>query len=87
MKKFFIKKYIDKITINDIESFALKNNIYLNNQELNIIFNLIKSNWENILNNTNETLAYLKQEFNYETYIKIENLCFMYKQKYQNYLN
>lgn len=87
MKKFFIKKYIDKITINDIESFALKNNIYLNNQELNIIFNLIKSNWENILNNTNETLAYLKQEFNYETYIKIENLCFIYKQKYQNYLN
>ena len=49
MKEDIIKKYIDKITISDINSFANKNNINLNNNELNIIYKYIKNDWKTII--------------------------------------
>lgn len=87
MKKFFIKKYVDKITISDIEKFAKSNNILLSQNELSYIYQLIKENWEQILNNDDSILLKLKTKFDNDTYQKIEKLYYEYKKKYKKYLN
>ena len=45
-----IEPYINNITKNDINSFALKNNINLNNNELEFIYNFIKTRYKEVLN-------------------------------------
>ena len=59
MKKFIIKKYIDKLSIQNINNFALNNNIVLTEKELEYMYNLIKNNWEQILNNDDPILLKL----------------------------
>lgn len=86
MKKFLIKKYVDKLTTYDIEKFAKNNNIILTNNQINFFYNLIKENWEKIITNDNSILYKIKNNFNNEEYKKIEKLYYEYKQKYQNYL-
>ncbi|MCI9435082.1 MAG: hypothetical protein HFI86_07435 [Bacilli bacterium] len=87
MKNFFIKRYIDKLTMQDIKNFANSNNINLNDEQLYYIFNLIKNDWKQILNNDTYTLNKIKEKFDNETSKKIEKLYYEYKKKYQNYLS
>lgn len=87
MKNFFIKRYIDKLTIQDIKNFANSNNINLNDDQLYYIFNLIKNDWKQILNSDTYALNKLKEKFDDKNYNKIEKLYYEYKKKYQNYLN
>ena len=87
LKKFFIKKYVDKLTIQDIDNFAKSNNIYLDNEELNYMYNLIKTKWLNILSNDETILIEIKNKFNFEKSSKIENLYFEYKNKYKKFFN
>lgn len=87
MKKFFIKKYVDKLTIQDIDNFAKSNNIYLDNEELNYMYSLIKTKWLNILSNDETILIEIKNKFNFEKSSKIENLYFEYKNKYKKFFN
>lgn len=87
MKNFFIKRYIDKLTMQDIKTFASNNNIILNEEQLIYVYNLIKSEWKQILNNDTYTLNKIKEKFDSETSKKIEKLYYEYKKKYQNYLS
>ena len=43
--KGLIKNYIDKLTINNLKEFALKNNINLSNIELEYLLNLTKNHF------------------------------------------
>ena len=81
-----LKQYINKITINNINDFALKNNINLSEKELNFLFDLIKNNHENIINDIKPFETILKENLSNDNYQKINNLYYEYKQKYQNYL-
>ena len=72
-----LENYLKKLTKKDIELFATKNNIFLNNQELDYIFNIIKNNYK-ILLSPNYDLIF-QNENNY-------NLFLDYRNKYQNYL-
>lgn len=82
-----IGNYVNKMTISDVKNFALSNNINLNNTELDIVYNTIKKNWytliygdyTNIFNN-------IKDKFDTDTYKKIEELFFYFKNKYQKFL-
>lgn len=87
MKNFFIKRYIDKLTMQDVKNFANSNNVILNQKQLIYVYDLIKNNWKQILNNDTYVLVKLKQEFDSNTYEKIEKLYYEYKAKYQNYLS
>lgn len=87
MKKFIIKKYIDKLSIQNINNFALNNNIVLSEKELEYMYNLIKNNWEQILNNDDSILLKLNGNVNNESIKKIEKLYYEYKKKYKDYLN
>ncbi len=87
MKEIIIKQYIDKITIDDIYNFGVKNNIILNNKDLNLIYNCIKKNWKIIIfGDINPIFNNIKPNLDEETFNKIKNLYFKYKEKYKNYL-
>ena len=83
--KQLIKKYIEKLTINDLEKFATNNNIILNNQELETIYSFIKENWETIITDY-KAINYLKNKINNDAYSKLKELLLKYKNKYQSFL-
>lgn len=87
MKKFIIKKYIDKLSIQNINNFALNNNIVLTEKELEYMYNLIKNNWEQILSNDDSILLKLNGNVDNKSIKKIEKLYYEYKKKYKDYLN
>ena len=84
--KSLIKNYIDLLSIDKLNEFALKNDINLTDKELNYILNLIKNNWEDILTNENKYLNDLKNYLNEENYLKIKKLFIYYKNRYKGYL-
>lgn len=81
MKEKIIKSYIKIITKDDIISFAKKNNIVLNDKEVDIIYYEIKNNYENILNNPKEELYKIKNKVTTNTYNKIYELYTIYYPK------
>ena len=78
-----IKKYIDKLTIDDIRKYSLKNDISLNQQELNFIYNTIKNDYNKLLSdNYTEILDKLKKNLSKDNYDKIVFLFHKYKKEY-----
>ena len=43
-----IKSYIKYLKKSDVENYALENNIKLNNKEIDIIYNTIINEWEEL---------------------------------------
>lgn len=82
-----IERYIDKLSIEDVNNFAIKNNIYLSPEELNFTYAFIKKNWQPILSNPNMlNLDRYKDKFSEENLLKIKKLFKEYSIKYKNYL-
>ena len=86
MKNIILKSYVNKLSINDIKLFCDKNNLMLDNYELNIIYNYIKKNYINIINDENKTLSDAKELLSNSSYEKIKELYLIYRNKYKNYL-
>lgn len=88
MYELIIRNYINNLSINDIITFANKNDIYLNENEINYIYKTIKCNYKDLLGSNyqcilNEASNYL----NKDNYKKICNLYFDYRNKFKNFLN
>ncbi len=82
-----IGNYVNKMTINDVKNFALSNNINLNNTELDIVYNTIKKNWYTLIyGDYTSIFNNIKDKFDTDTYKKIEELFFYFKNKYQKFL-
>ena len=76
----FIESYINNITKEQINTFALNNNINLNRNELDFIYNFLKTRYKDILNNPNSfSLTKYKENFSNENFIKINGLVNRYK--------
>lgn len=86
MFKNVILNYASKITKNDIDNFAKSNNVELKNYEIDVIYNEVKNNVANWLENTDEALKKIKDKLEQQTYLEIKKLVIFYKEKYQNYL-
>jgi len=70
-----IEPYINNITKEDINNFALKNNINLNKNELDFIYNFIKTRYKDVLMNPNNfSLVKYKNNFSNENFIKINDI-------------
>lgn len=87
MYELIIKNYINNLTKNDIVYFALKNNITLNDQEVDYVYKNIKCNYKVLLSDNYECLfkearCYLKDE----NYQKIYNLFLEYRNKFKKFL-
>lgn len=87
MYEFLIKNYISKLTLTDIDEFAKKNGIELNEDELRLVEQHIRKDWHTIIyGNPRPILDNLKSKLNNLQYKKIENLYIEFKDKYENYL-
>lgn len=78
MKEFIIKSYIKNLTKQDIVNYSLKNNISLTNYELDYIYNNIKNNYKDILNNPTTYLNEIQNNVSTTTYNKIYELYTIY---------
>ena len=75
-----VESYINKMTKSDINNFAIKNNINLNSNELDFIYNFIKTKYKEVLNNPNNfNLVKYKNNFSNENFIKINAIVNRYK--------
>lgn len=79
MKKELIKNYISKITKDDIISYIAKENVYANEEEVDLIYNAIKNDYEYLLNND-----FMKYISNYKLNIN-EDLYNKIIEKYNEY--
>lgn len=82
-----ISRYMNKITKDDINNFALNKNIYLSDEELLFTYEFIKKNWNQILSNPNMlNLDRYKNKYSEENFNKIKILFNEYYSKYHKYL-
>lgn len=81
-----IKKYVSMITIKDISDFGIKNDIYLDNDEVSVLYDVIKNNYEVLLTDDKRVFKYLEGKIRADNLNKIKTLFYGYKEKYQNYL-
>lgn len=80
--KELIKKYVTKITKEDIKKYALTQNEVLTEEESIIILNHIKKYHLELLNKNTSSFNILKQSLRKELFTKIVNLY----NEYNNYL-
>jgi len=81
MREKIIKSYINHLTKDDIMLYAKNNNIFLNDNELNIIYSNIKNNYEELKINPLYVLNKYKNELNINTYNKLYELYTIYYPK------
>lgn len=84
--KGLVKNYIDLLSIDKLREFGIKNDIYLNDSELNYLLNLVKNNFEDILKDENKYLKDLENNINPNEVMKIKELYYYYKNRYKGYL-
>ena len=84
--KSLIKNYVDKLTIDNLREFSIKNGINLNQNELEYLLNLVQNNFEDILINEDKYLNLVQNNINSEAFIKVKELFLYYKNRYKGYL-
>ena len=81
-----LKNYINNMSINDLVILLNKKDIYLNDDELAIIYKYLKDDWYTfIYNDPTPILNDLKNKLAMENYNKLYELYIMAKEKYRNY--
>ncbi len=82
-----IERYIDNLTIQDLNNLAIGKGIYLNQEELEFSYDFIKKNWKTVLSNHGIfDIEKYKNRFTDENFTKIKLLIKEYSQKYSHYL-
>ena len=82
-----IERYIKMMSKEDVNKFALKKNINLNEQELDFTYNFIKKNYKDYFNNPKVfDLERYRNIYTEENFSKITKVYKEYTQKYNNYL-
>lgn len=83
MLKYYIEKYINNMSIDDVFKYASKFNIEITNKEAEVLYNTIKENWEVIVfNNHIPIINSIKDKISSELYDNLNNLIKEYKIKY-----
>ena len=88
MQDFIISNYISKLDKNNITYFALKNDIRLNDNELDYVYKTIKSDYKVLLSNNYERVFdEAKNKLSSENYDKLYKLYLVYRKMYEGFLN
>ena len=72
--KELIKKYLKKLTIANLRNYARKNDIYVSEPELIIIYNFIMKYQDDLLNKNDQVLEILKDKINNPLYLYLSDL-------------
>lgn len=84
---YIIEKYINGMSLYDLQQFAISNDVYLSNNELEFCYNFVKENWKVILSKYSDfDISNYKDKFSLENYNKIKSLIEYYKNKYSIFL-
>ena len=82
MYEVLINSYVNKLSLNDINNFANKNNIILKNGEDKIIYDFIKNNWKEVYKgDTLKELYKIREKVSNDTFNEIIKLYEKYKDK------
>lgn len=82
-----INNYVSNLTKQDIIDYSIKENIELNNDEIDLIYKTIKSNYKDLLyGDSNIIFNNIKSRINPTSYNKLKSLFITYKNKYKKYL-
>lgn len=82
-----IERYIDNMTIFDLNNLAISKGIGLSDDELNFSYDFIKKNWKSVLSNyAIFDIERYRDKFSEENFIKIKKLIKEYTLKYGSYL-
>ncbi len=82
-----IKRFMNNITIDDVNNFAISKDVYLEENELIFTYEFIKKNWESILDNPQLfNIDRYKNNFKEDTFSKVKKLYNEYFQQYSRYL-
>lgn len=82
-----IERYMEKLTKEQVSTFALKNNIFLSEEELDFTYLFVKKNWATVIANPNSlNLDRYKDKFTAENLGKIKKLFKEYSIRYKNFL-
>ena len=82
MYEALINTYVNHLSLDDINDFANKNGIKLNNGEDKVIYDFIKSNWKQVYKgDTLKELYKIKEKVSPDTFNVILNLYNKYKNK------
>ena len=72
--KELIKKYLKKLTIANLSNYTRKNDIYVSEPELIIIYNFIMKYQDDLLNKNDQVLEILKDKINNPLYLYLADL-------------
>ncbi len=82
-----IERYMTNLTKDQLNNFAIQNNVTLSEEELDFTYEFVKKNWETIIRNPNLlNLERFKDRYSIENYQKIQKLLQFYYQKYGHLL-
>lgn len=82
-----IERYMRNLNKEQINTFAIKNNVTLNEKELDFLYVFVKKNYKEVLSNpTLLNIDRYKENFSEENFKKIKKLYNEYTSKYANYL-
>jgi len=82
-----IERYMNKLSISDVDNFAKKNNVFLTEEELSFTYQFVKKNWQAIISNPSMlNLDRYKDKFSEENLLKIKKLFKEYSIRFKNYL-
>ena len=82
-----IKAYIGKMTIQDVNNFAVSKNIFLSPEELQFVYDFIRKNWEQVIRNPKLlNLDRYKDKFSQDNFVKIKKLFMEYSSRYSSFL-
>lgn len=78
---------MSKLTKEDVNNFAIKNNVNLSEEELDFTYDFVLKNWRTILSNHGMfDISKYKEKFSLENFNKIQVLLRQYTLKYRDYL-
>lgn len=81
MKEFILKSYINQLTKEHIINFSKNEGVILTNEETNYIYNTIKENYIEIINDPTNIFLKAKRVLRPEVYEKMIKLYEYYKRK------
>ena len=82
-----IKAYMGRMTIQDVNNFAISKNIILSAEELQFVYDFISKNWEQVVKNPKLlNLDRYKDRFSPENFEKIKKLFLEYSSRYSSFI-
>lgn len=79
MNNSLIIGYIDRLRIEDVDNFSRKMGVILEEEELELIYNYIKYEYQRFFNDSNSVLLEIRGKVREEVYLVINNLYNKYR--------